>query len=311
MKEYLYTHVSKTDGLRLSVLRMEPGRSWEIKGIVQLVHGMNEYKERYRPFMTFLVKSGYITIIHDHRGHGKSIESPDDLGFFYEGGYEALIEDTHEITEEIKDYTAKLTGQRLPVILLGHSMGSMVVRSYIRKYDSDINKLVVIGCPSKLAGMKPGLALIKLFKKIKGERKRDMFISTLVMGGYEKRFRKEGMPRSWVNSNLSEVAKFNADPFCMFVFTLNGFENLVKLSMLTYTDGGYAMNNPNLPIKFFSGKDDPCAVSEKAFNKAIDHIKKQGYTNVSGRLYEGMRHEILNEIQKGLVYDEILEFIEM
>ena len=130
------------------------------------------------------------------------------------------------------------------------------------------------------------------------------------MGSYEKRFANEGIPHSWVNSDLEAVKAYNADPLCSYLFTLNGFENLVRLTILTYTDKGYAMKNPTLPIRFYSGADDPCAINEEAFNKAVDLLKKQGYTDVSGKLYAGMRHEILNEPEHQIVFEEILEFIE-
>ena len=311
MKEKRYSHISRSDGLKLSVLRTEPDNSEDIKGIVQLVHGMNEYKERYIPFIKFLTDNGYLCVIHDHRGHGASVKSPDDLGYMYEGGYEALIEDTHEITLEIKTYAKEITGKdNLPFILFGHSMGSMVVRGYIRKYDADIDKLIVCGCPSAQSGMKPGLALINFVTKLKGERKRPVFVANLVMGSYEKRFKKEGIKHSWVNSNLEEVKKYNADPLCNYIFTLNGFGNLVRLTILTYTNGGYAMNKPDLPIRFFSGEDDPCAVSEKAFKEAMELLKKQGYIDVDGKMYPNLRHEILNEPEKEKVFNDILEYMD-
>ncbi|MBP5529395.1 MAG: alpha/beta fold hydrolase [Lachnospiraceae bacterium] len=309
MKEERYTHISKTDGLEISVLRTEPDDANDIKGIVQIVHGMNEYKERYIPFIHFLVDKGYLCVIHDHRGHGKSIKNPDDLGHMYEGGFEALIEDTHEITEEIKEYAKEITGKDLPLTLAGHSMGSLVVRSYIRKYDADIDKLIVIGCPSKKPGMKAGLLLINIIKLFRGERFRSHLIASLVLGDFEKRFKSEGFS-AWVNSDPEEVKKYRADPLCIYLFTLNGYENLVRLTMLTYKDGGYAMNNPSLPIRFFSGEDDPCAISEKDFNKAVELIKKQGYSNVEGKMYKGLRHEILNEREKDKVYNDMLAFIE-
>ena len=311
MKETSYIHNSGSDGLPLSVFRTEPDATSDIKGIVQLVHGMNEYKERYLPFIKYLTDHGYITVIHDHRGHGHSIRSNDDLGYFYEGGYRALVEDIHEITLDIKEYAQNLTGKNdLPLILFGHSMGSLAVRCYIRQYDSDIDKLIVCGCPSYNSAAKPGLQLVKLFKKIKGERNRSMFIAGLVMGSYEKRFKKEGVPHSWINSDLEAVKAYGADPLCNYLFTLNGFENLVRLTILTYTDGGYAMNNPELPIRFYSGADDPCAVNEKAFNSAVELLKKQGYTNVSGKMYENMRHEILNEPEHNKVFEDIMQFIQ-
>ena len=310
MKEYSYILKSSSDALPLSVLRAEPDDPSAIKGIVQLVHGMNEYKERYLPFIEYLCAHGYICIIHDHRGHGKSIKAPDDLGYFYEGGYKALIEDIHDITVDIKQYTAGLSGKTdLPFILAGHSMGSMAVRCYIKKYDSEISKLVVIGCPSLLPGAKPGLLIVKLFRILNGERERNKFIAKLVMGNYEKRFKNEGLPHSWVNSDPAAVRAYNADRLCNYLFTLNGFENLVKLTILTYTEKGCAMKNPSLPIRFYSGADDPCGIDEKAFNSAMDLLKKQGYTNVSGKRYENMRHEILNEPEHQRVFEEILEFI--
>ncbi|MCR4649883.1 MAG: lysophospholipase [Lachnospiraceae bacterium] len=310
MKEKKYIHISGTDSLEISVLRMEPDDANEIKGIVQLVHGMNEYKERYLDFIKFLVNFGYLCVIHDHRGHGESIKNKDDLGFMYEGGYEALIEDTHEITLETKKYAKEITGKdSLPFTLLGHSMGSLVVRCYIRKYDSDIDKLVVLGSPSPKSGMKMGLSFVVFWKKLFGERKRSPFITSLVMGDFDKKFKKEG-PGAWVNSDPEEVAKYRSDPLCMYHFTMNGYENLIRLTILTYTDGGYAMNNPDLPIRFFSGAGDPCAIDIKHFEDAIELIKKQGYKNVSGKMYEGMRHEILNEPKKQVPYEEILSFIE-
>ena len=310
MKDTYYIHKSGSDALPLSVLRTEPENISEIKGIVQLVHGMDEYKERYLPFIEYLTEHGFITVIHDHRGHGRSIKAPDDLGYFYEAGYKALIEDIHEITLEIKEYAAELTGRTdLPLILFGHSMGSMAVRCYIRKYDADISKLVISGCPSELPGARPGLFMIKLFKILNGERERNKFIAKLCMGSYEKRFKNEGLPHSWINSDPDAVMKYNSDPLCSYIFTLNGFENLVRLTILTYTDRGYAMKNPSLPIRFYSGADDPCAINEEAFNKAIELLKKQGYSDVAGKMYEGMRHEILNEPEHQKVFDEILEFI--
>ena len=311
IKKTTYSFNSKSDGLALSVLRFEPENPTEIKGIVQLVHGMNEYKERYIPFMEFLAGNGYICVIHDHRGHGHSVEKKEDLGYWYKGGYEALIEDIHDITLDVKTYVRNLTGKNdLKYILLGHSMGSMAVRCYLQRYDEELSKLIVVGCPSKQAGMGFGLALTKLVKAIKGERSVSGFIAALVMGGYEKKFAKENLPHSWVNSDPEEVKKYGADPYCNYVFTLQGFENLIKLTMETYKKSGYVMNNPSLPIRFYSGADDPCAGSEKAFFQAVDLIKKQGYTDVEGKLYEGMRHEILNEKNKDMVYKEMFEFID-
>lgn len=310
INEYRYTHISKSDGLPLSVLRIEPDGSRKIKGIVQLVHGMCEHKERYVDFMKMLAEKGYISVIHDNRGHGESVKSKDDYGYFYEGGYKALIEDIHEITLETKKYVEDELGiEGLPYILMGHSMGSMAIRCYIKKYDDEIDRLVVLGCPSNKPEIKYALKLIQLICLIKGDKSHSKFVDKLVMdNNYSKKFASEG-PTAWLFRNPEEEKKIINDPLCRIKFTLSGYVNLLKLTIETYSDGGYAMKNPGLKIKFFSGREDPCAISKKAFANAMKLLKKQGYKNVSGKMYKGMRHEILNEIDKERVYRDILDFI--
>lgn len=125
MKKTVYL-TSKQDGLKLHVLLMEPEQS--PKGIVQICHGMAEHKERYEPFMQMLCNNGYISVIHDHRGHGKSVKNAADLGYFYDDSGKAIIEDAHQVTTWMKERY----GEELPYHLFGHSMGSLVVRCYLK-----------------------------------------------------------------------------------------------------------------------------------------------------------------------------------
>lgn len=323
--ETKFTFKSKIDGLEISALRIEPENKADIKGVVQLVHGMCEHKERYIDFMKYLAERGYICVIHDHRGHGESIKNFSEIGYMYQGGYIALVEDTHEVTMITKGYvnqkikptqdlksTQDIKPDReLPYILLGHSMGSLVVRCYVKKYDADIDKLLVLGCPSKLPGMKPGLLLINVFKLILGGHGRSKLIDYIVSGSnFEKKFANENLSHAWLNTDKAEVQKYLDDPYCMFTFTLNGYQNLVKLTMETYSPDNYAMANKDMPVHFFSGADDPCAISWEDLNKAMDMMKNAGYTNVQGKMFENMRHEILLEPEHMKVYEEILKFIQ-
>lgn len=311
LTETKYTHISGTDNLPLSVLRIEPENPADIRGIVQLIHGKNEHKGRYKAFMRFLASNGYLTIINDHRGHGESVIEPDDRGYFYQGGTDALVEDLHEITLDAKKYAAEKCGRDgLPVTLLGHSMGSLAARCYLRQYDADIGKLVLTGSPSRSDKIRQGLQVVKLLKKLEGKRARSLLAKKLIMGvSYERRYRHEGLHNAWTNSEREAVIEHNNDPLCRFNFTLNGYEEMLKMAMLAYT-GGYTPQNPSMPIRFFSGEDDPCALSRQKFAEAMRLMKNIGYTDVRCLLYKGMRHDILHEKNKLRVYSDILRFIE-
>lgn len=309
--ETKYTHISGTDGLPICVLRIEPENPEDIKGIVQMIHGKNEHKGRYAAFMRFLAAHGYLTIVNDHRGHGDSVIDPEDRGYFYNGGAAALVEDIHEITIDVKEYAAKKCGRNdLPLILLGHSMGSLAARCYIRKYDAEISKLCMTGSPSRSDKVKQGLAVVRLLKTVEGKRARSRLAKKLIMGvSYERKFKHEGLRNAWTNSEREAVIEHNNDPLCKFNFTLSGYEEMLKMAVLAYT-GDYTPQNPAMPIHFFSGEDDPCAVSLSKMKEAMRLLKKIGYTNVHCILYRGLRHDILHEKNKLRVYNDILRFIE-
>lgn len=304
-----FTFESEMDGITIHALRYEP--EGEVKGIVQIVHGMCEHKERYDGLMEYLASKGYISVIHDHRGHGQSIESKDELGYMYEGGWRALVEDAHQLTMMTKEYVKKSLGKELPFILLGHSMGSMVVRVYLKKYDADIDKLIVMGSPSKRPGVTPGLVLINILNKIKGGKAHSKILDFIVINSsYEQRYKEEKTLHAWLSTDKDEVAKYNADPLCNFTFTINGYENLTLLTRETYLESGWGMENALLPIKFLSGEGDPCAVDKKSFVNSMRFLKKLGYQNVTGKMYKGMRHEILHDTIRNTVYNDILFFLE-
>lgn len=304
-----FTYKSDMDGLTIHALRFEP--EGEIKGIIQIVHGMCEHKERYTPLMDFLASRGYLCVIHDHRGHGQSIKDKSDLGYMYEAGWRGLVEDTHQLTVMTKEAVLKNTGRVVPYYMLGHSMGSLVVRVYLKKYDSEIDKLIVMGSPSNRPGTSAGLVLINILKRLKGDKSHSKILDFIVVNSsYEQRYKSEHTPHAWLSTDKSEVAKYNADPLCNYSFTINGYENLVLLTKETYSKEAWCMENAGLPIKFLSGEGDPCAVDKKSFTSSMRFFKSLGYQNVSGKMYKGMRHEILNDTIRTTVYSDILNFYE-
>ena len=299
MKEENIKIISDQDSLVLDCLLIKPNK--EIKAVVEIAHGMNEHKERYIDFMKFLAKNGYASFIHDHRGHGKSIKNNNDLGYFYEDNASYVVEDLCQINKYLKN---KFKNKK--IILFGHSMGSMIVRKYISKYAQTIDGLIVCGSPSKNNASKLGLKAIKFLKSIKGERYRSEFVKKLMFGGFNK---KGCEPNSWVCHNKEILKLYNKDELCQYTYTLNGYENIVKLMIDIYNPKIYNRNNLDLPIYFIAGYDDPVIKSKKDFNEAINFLRKIGYHNIDSTLYDNMSHEILNEINNSLVYNDVFNWL--
>lgn len=295
MKKENLTLNSLCDGLLLNVMMYVP--EGEIKGIVQFSHGMAEHQTHYYGVMEYLTQKGYVTIINDHRGHGKSVKSNDDLGYFYEEKADYIIEDLHQITMYAKE--------RFPekkVTLLGHSMGSLIVRKYIKKYDQDIDALIVCGSPSINPASKMGRVAAKTVKKLKGERYRSKLLNALAL--------TNDTSSSWLSYDENYVKEFNEDPLCGYIFTANGFINLTCLMVDVYDKKGWELHNPNLPIFFIAGADDMVIKNEKQWLRSIEFLKDRGYTKIQKKLYPHMKHVILREEKKEIVYQDILEFIE-
>jgi alpha-beta hydrolase superfamily lysophospholipase len=274
------------------------------KGVIQIVHGMCEYKRRYEEMMEYFVGNGYVTVAYDQRGHGETAGSEENLGWFGDKTGEAIVDDAAAVTDEIKNRYPNL-----PFVLFGHSMGSMVVRCYLQKHDDKIDKLIVCGSPSNnpLSGV--AILLAKMIGACKGTRHRSKFLADISTGNNNKRFPGEG-PSSWLSRNRENIDRYNSDPYSGFKFTCNGFENLFRLMKNTYDKKRYQVKNPKLPIHFVSGSEDAVLGSEEKWLQAHNMLRAVGYENVSGKLYHGLRHEIHNELERAEVLADFLAFIE-
>ena len=291
---------ASADDLQLSMLVSVPEGA--PRGVVQLVHGMCEHKERYIAFMEWLTERGFACVIHDHRGHGASVKDADDLGYFYDGGWQAMVEDIRVVCD-----WAREQWPGLDYTLFGHSMGSMAVRSFAKRYDDRIDRLFVCGCPSDNPAKSVGMTLNSLIGAVRGKRHRPMIMLLLSFGAYNKPFADEGWRNAWICSNQEVLEAYHNDPLCKYVFTVNGFAALLGVMKDCYDTKGWKVSKPELPVHFISGGEDPCRISDKALQKAVDGMHKVGYRNADLKIYPGMRHEILNEIGYQQVWDDILE----
>lgn len=296
--------ISNHDNLELSIVIVIPDDESKIKGIVQISHGMSEHKERYLEFMNYLANNSYIAIINDHRGHGESVKGKEDLGYFYENGAIGIVEDLHQITEYIKERYSNL-----PLYLFGHSMGSLIVRAYTKKYDYELSGLIVCGSPSKNKMAKMGKILVKMMTLVKGDKYRSKLIDDMAFKGNNDKFEPKKTKNDWLCSVEQEVDKYSKDEYCGRIFTLNGFNNLFTLMIEVYNNEGWIRKNAALPILFIAGEDDPVIINKAKFENAYNFMINLGYNNVKNKLYKGKRHEILNEDIKEEVYNDVLNFV--
>lgn len=298
MKRTEFTLFSEVDGLPLQALLIAPGGP--VRGVVQISHGMSEHKERYEDFMFFLAQHGYAAVIHDHRGHGGSVRSPNDLGYFYTEDTDATVSDLHQVSQWILSHFP-----RIPLFLFAHSMGTLVARNYLKKHDTLPQKVVLCGPPTQNPGVSLAIALAKTSSLQKGPSYRNRGIHQLALGLYDRRF--EG-PSAWLSSDPLQVERFLLDPLCGFSFTNNGFLHLFSLLQGAYSKSGWSVEHPNLPILLMAGKDDPVIQSESKFRHLATFLCSLGYTNVSARLYPYLRHELLNEKDHLTIYRDLLVF---
>lgn len=301
--KYESSFKSEADGLEISVMALIPDKK-PYRAVVQLVHGMSEHKERYIPFMQYLAKLGYVVVIHDHRGHGKSVKYQDDLGFTYGGGAQAMLQDIRTVNRKIHAYYPEL-----PLILMGHSMGSLAVRAFVAEHDSCVDMLIVCGSPSYNTAMPLGVAIAKTEKAIFGPRHRSKLIETMSFGAGAMKFRKDKRCTAWICSDPDVAKEYEESELCGFTFTDDAYLALFELMKRAYDVEHFSCTNPDMPVLFVSGAEDPCLINVRHFAKTVRAMRRAGYKDVKGKLYPGMRHEILNEIGKEQVYRDIAVYM--
>lgn len=304
MKKTTERIYSKIDGLSLSVLFMYPEQE-ECHGIVQIIHGMVEYKERYLPLMEHLAEHGFASVIHDLRGHGASVRSSEDLGYLYGAGGDGLVSDALQVSELA---VRRMPG--VPLMLIGHSMGSMIARCLLQTEAKRYAAVILTGSPAENKAVDVGIALAKVQRKLFGAKHVAKQLEALVFGGYAARFALEGSRFSWLCSDQRLVEEYDADPRCGFTFTVDGFLALFALMKRTYKKSAYRCKGSTPPVLFLSGMDDPCMGSLEKLNSAADCLREVGFRSVKAKCYEGLRHEILNEPSKEKVFEDIMEFLE-
>ena len=294
--EKVFLKAAEDYSLSLSVFPVE-----KAKAVIQMVHGMQEHKERYYPFIEYLNKNGYAVVISDMRGHGQDAPL---LGHIADKkGEKILIDDQNRIYAYIKE-----NFKDLPVYLFGHSMGSIICRVLLQEQSNNYQKVILSGyvAPNPISSVAVLLGnIVKLF----GRKKKSKFLASLALGPYSKAVKNRKTDLDWLSANEENVQNYIADPYCGFPFTNGSFSALFHLLNAMGKAGKYKNVNKNLPFLLAGGEDDPCTAGEKGRANSKKVLEKAGFTNIEVATFKGLRHEILNEVEKASVYEAMLNFL--
>lgn len=278
----------------------------DVRGTVQIAHGIAEYIDRYDDFAKFLAANGYVVAGNDHLGHGRTMGSKENQGFFAdENGWDYVVRDMKSLHDQMKSqYPDK------PAVLFGHSMGSFLARTYIIRYPDDFDAAVISGTGHQpKAVVMGGLAAANLTVKKHGPRYCSKKLNDMGMGGYNKGFDAAPGETAWLSRNKDNVKKYDADPLCGFLPTCSVFRDMMGGIKFITAPENIAKMKKTLPVYFMSGADDPVGEKGKGVERAYKAFIKAGMQDVFMRLYPGGRHEMLNEINRDEVYADVLEWI--
>lgn len=303
MKKYTEKIASTDSKNNLNVIIWETEK--EPIGVLQIVHGMAEYIDRYDNFAKYMTEQGFNVIGHDHLGHGHSVSDERDYGFFAEeNGDKIIIEDMHSVTQYARE-----KWEELPNFILGHSMGSFCLRQYLTKYSNDVFGAVIMGTgwiPSSAAFL--GKTIATNTCKSKGSHTVNPLLIKLTLEPYNKPFAPARTNCDWLSRDEKQVDLYVNDKLCGFDFTAGAYKDFFTILEKIAKNRQLIGMRKSLPILITSGSVDPVG-GKKACEKLNAQYKRCGIDDVTLKLWENDRHEILNELDKSDVYQYIYNWL--
>lgn len=277
----------------------------KIRGVVQIAHGMVDHIGRYKALAEYLTGEGFVLAGNDHLGHGKTVSTPEEFGFFAsKDGYKNVIDDLYLMNLEIrKRYPGK------PIILLGHSMGSFLARLYAVKHPKSIDGIIIHGTSGKNPAVPLGKAVVSVLRAIKGEHYRSAFVKKLSFMGYNSKFDKSEGNEAWLTREGELVADRKDDPKTNFIFTLAGYNDLFTMLGECNSSQWYEDYPKSLPTILMAGGMDPVGNYGEGVREVYDGLSKAGVASLDVEIYEGARHELFNETNRAEVFRDIVEWL--
>ena len=291
-------------GGRIHACRWIP--AGQIKAVVQIVHGIAEYAQRYDDFACFLNEQGILVVAEDHMGHGKSICEATPRGCFA-GGWQTAVKDTYRL---MKNTMAAFSG--VPYILFGHSMGSFMARTILARHpNSGISGAIICGTawmPGAVIGA--GKAVAAMICKKDGEQNPSAFLQKMMFGSYNKKVEHPRTASDWLTRDPSIVDAYEEDPLCGFVPSAGLVRDMMTGLQYIQNPKNLDAMRKDLPVYFIAGGDDPVGGYGAGVQQAAEEFKKHGMKYVEVKIYPLCRHEIHNEINRQDVYEDILSWIQ-
>ena len=305
MKNEFY-YPSRDGNTEIHTIEWKP--KGDVKAVIQLCHGMVEYIDRYDDFAEFLSDKGYYVVGNDHLGHGKSVQSRNDYGFFQEKyGNACVIGDMHTLRTRTKEKYPDV-----PYFILGHSMGSLLTRQYIQMYGQGLYGAAIIGvvADQPMPLIKVGKGLCKMIASVKGWHYRSKLVDYMAVGHFNNAFKPARTRADWVTSDQKKLDEYVSDPLCSFTFTVNAFYHMFSgMEKLVKKESAYLIPK-SLPMLVMAGEEDPCGNFGKGVRKVYEKYKKAGIKDIELRLYSGDRHELINETDRAQVYEDLLSWFD-
>ena len=276
--------------------------------VLQIAHGVAEHILRYDDFARYLNDRGILVAGHDHLGHGKSLpEGGTPVYFGDRATWETVVDDIHLLHDRLREQYPDL-----PILLMGHSMGSFLSRSYLIRYPGTVDAAIIMG-----TGWQPemtirgGLLLAGILSGLKGPDAVSKMVTNMAFGAYNKAFGdKPRTPNDWLSADTDNVDRYMADPLCGADATVGLFRQMLRGLRFNQTPGNIDRMDKNAPILLIAGQDDPVGDMGKGVRRAYRSFRRSGVRDVEIRLYQGLRHEILQETGREKVYADVAHWLE-
>lgn len=304
MKDEFY-FPSKDGNTEIHTIEWKP--EGEVKAVLQLSHRMVEYVNRYDEFARFLCGHGFYVVGNDHLGHGKSIQSKAEYGFFNEKyGNACLLADMHTLRQRVRRKYPDV-----PYFMLGHSMGSSLLRQYIQMYGNGLCGAILMGVVADKNRnlLKLGRRLCRIMAAFRGWHYRSRLVNKMAIGAFNKKFKPAKTKVDWVTSDEKALEAYVSDPLCSFMFTVNGYYHMFSGMLKMQKKESIYMIPKHLPILVMAGVEDPVGNFGKGVRKVYEKYRAAGIQDITLRLYAGDRHELLNETDRSQVYEDIWEWL--